>query len=85
LKPTLDTVWAANQTEALIWKLGRDKDGSGSFCFVPHSVRGLESLRRVPKPGGELRMFEHTGSHWVPFKKNLYLDVVKTITAEAPA
>jgi ubiquinone/menaquinone biosynthesis C-methylase UbiE len=93
---------------------------SCTFCSVPDPIRGLESLRRVLKPGGELRMFEHTGSRWFPFNlmmnlmtplsrqvgpemnrptvenvrragfqirevKNLYLDVVKTITAEAPA
>ena len=93
---------------------------SCTFCSVPNPVAGLESLRRVLKPGGELRMFEHTGSRWVPFNlmmnlmtplsrqvgpemnrptvenvrragfevrevRNLYLDVVKTITAEAPA
>ena len=90
-----------------------------TFCSVPDPVRGLEALRRVLKPGGELRMFEHTASRWFPFNvmlnamtlltrswgpemnrttvanvesagfrirevNNLYLDVVKTITAEAP-
>jgi ubiquinone/menaquinone biosynthesis C-methylase UbiE len=93
---------------------------SCTFCSVPDPVRGLESLRRVLKPGGELRMFEHTGSRWFPFNlmmhvmtplsrrfgpemnrrtvdnvrragfrvrevKHIYLDVVKTIRAEAPA
>jgi ubiquinone/menaquinone biosynthesis C-methylase UbiE len=93
---------------------------SCTFCSVPNPVAGLESLRRVLKPGGELRMFEHTGSRWFPFSlmmnvmtplsrrvgpemnrptvenveragfrirevKHIYLDVVKTITAEAPA
>jgi ubiquinone/menaquinone biosynthesis C-methylase UbiE len=92
---------------------------SCTFCSVPDPVRGLESLRRVLKPGGELRMFEHTGSRWFPFNlmlsimtplssrlgpemnrptvenvrragfrirevRHLYLDVVKTITAQAP-
>ena len=93
---------------------------SCTFCSVPDPVGGLESLRRVLKPRGELRMFEHTGSRWFPFSmmmhlmtplsrqvgpemnrptvenvrragfqirevKHIYLDVVKTITAEAPA
>jgi ubiquinone/menaquinone biosynthesis C-methylase UbiE len=93
---------------------------SCTFCSVPDPVRGLESLRRVLKPGGELRMFEHTGSRWFPVNlmmhlmtplsrrigpemnrptvenvrragfairevKHVYLDVVKTIRAEAPA
>jgi ubiquinone/menaquinone biosynthesis C-methylase UbiE len=93
---------------------------SCTFCSVPNPIAGLESLRRVVKPHGELRMFEHTGSRWFPFNvmmhlmtplsrqvgpemnrrtvdnvrragflvrevKHIYLDVVKTITAEAPA
>ena len=83
-------------------------------------MQGLEALRRVLVPGGELHMFEHTGSRWFPFNvmmhvmtlltrrlgpdmnrqtvgnveragfevqevNNLYLDVVKTIHARAPA
>jgi len=93
---------------------------SCTFCSVPDPVRGLQSLRRVLAPEGELRMFEHTGSRWFPFNlmlnlmtpltsrfgpamnrstvenvrragfrirevRHLYLDVVKTITAVAPA
>jgi ubiquinone/menaquinone biosynthesis C-methylase UbiE len=39
---------------------------SCTFCSVPDPVRGLEALRRVLKPGGQLRMFEHTGSRYFP-------------------
>jgi ubiquinone/menaquinone biosynthesis C-methylase UbiE len=38
-----------------------------TFCSVPNPVEGLRALRRVLKPGGELHMFEHTGSHIFPF------------------
>jgi ubiquinone/menaquinone biosynthesis C-methylase UbiE len=41
---------------------------SCTFCSVPNPVAGLQSLRRVLKPGGELFMFEHTGSKYYPFK-----------------
>ncbi len=41
---------------------------SCTFCSVPRPVEGLQSLRRVLKPGGELRMFEHTGSKYYPFR-----------------
>jgi len=40
---------------------------SCTFCSVPKPVEGLKALRRVLKPGGELHMFEHTGSHIFPF------------------
>jgi len=40
---------------------------SCTFCSVPRPVDGLNALFRVLKPGGELHMFEHTGSHIFPF------------------
>lgn len=40
---------------------------SCTFCSVPKPVAGLEQLRRVLKAGGELHMFEHTGSRIFPF------------------
>ncbi len=90
-----------------------------TFCSVPNPVAGLQSLARVLKPGGEIRMFEHTGSQIFPFNimmnimtpvsalagpemnrqtvdnvrragfvvkevNNIFLDVVKTITAIRP-
>jgi ubiquinone/menaquinone biosynthesis C-methylase UbiE len=41
---------------------------SCTFCSVPRPVEGLAQLRRVLKPGGELHMFEHTGSRYYPFR-----------------
>ena len=46
---------------------------SCTFCSVPNPIGGLKSLRRVLKPGGDLFMFEHTGSRYYPFKPMLDL------------
>jgi ubiquinone/menaquinone biosynthesis C-methylase UbiE len=40
---------------------------SCTFCSVPRPVEGLKALYRILKPGGELHMFEHTGSRLFPF------------------
>ena len=42
---------------------------SCTFCSVPRPVYGLGQLLRVLKPGGELHMFEHTGSKVCVFKQ----------------
>ena len=50
---------------------------SCTFCSVPEPVQGLKALRRVLKPGGNLGMFEHTGSHYFPF--NLMLNLMNPV------
>jgi ubiquinone/menaquinone biosynthesis C-methylase UbiE len=42
---------------------------SCTFCSVPDPVNGLKALHRVLKPGGQLFMFEHTGSKHYPFRQ----------------
>jgi ubiquinone/menaquinone biosynthesis C-methylase UbiE len=41
---------------------------SCTFCSVPRPVEALERLLRALRPGGELHMFEHTGSRYFPFR-----------------
>ena len=40
---------------------------SCTFCSVPNPIDGLKAIKRVLKPGGDLYMFEHTGSRYFPF------------------
>ena len=51
---------------------------SCTFCSVPNPVEGLKALYRVLKPGGELFMFEHTGSRLLPFRPMLDLMTLMT-------
>lgn len=45
---------------------------SCTFCSVSEPLEGLRQIRRVLRPQGTLRMFEHTGSHWFPFSAMLH-------------
>ena len=49
---------------------------SCTFCSVPNPIGGLRALQRVLKPGGDLYMFEHTGSRYYPFKPMMNLMTV---------
>jgi len=51
---------------------------SCTFCSVPNPVDGLKALHRVLKPGGQLFMFEHTGSRFYPFKPMMNLMTILT-------
>ena len=51
---------------------------SCTFCSVPRPVEGLAALKRVLKPGGELFMFEHTGSRYFPL--NMMMNFMSIVT-----
>lgn len=51
---------------------------SCTFCSVPNPVEGLRAMQRVLKPGGDLYMFEHTGSRYYPFK--IMMDAMTQLT-----
>ena len=51
---------------------------SCTFCSVTRPVEGLRELFRALKPGGDLYMFEHTGSRFFPF--NLMLDAMTPLS-----
>lgn len=46
---------------------------SCTFCSVPQPVDGLKKLYEVLTPGGQLFMFEHTGSRYFPFNIMMHL------------
>jgi ubiquinone/menaquinone biosynthesis C-methylase UbiE len=46
---------------------------SCTFCSVPDPIVGLRKLREILKPGGQLYMFEHTGSRFFPFNLMMHL------------
>jgi len=51
---------------------------SCTFCSVPRPVDGLAALHHALKPGGELHMFEHTGSRYFPF--NVMMNVMTPLS-----
>lgn len=51
---------------------------SCTFCSVPRPVDGLKAIHRVLRPGGELFMFEHTGSKLHPFRA--MMDLMSTLS-----
>jgi len=54
---------------------------SCTFCSVSRPVEGLREIFRALRPGGDLYMFEHTGSRYFPF--NLMLDAMTPLSRRA--
>jgi len=52
-----------------------------TFCSVPDPINGLKALAKVLKPGGEIRMFEHTGSAIFPF--SLMMNLMTPLSSRA--
>ncbi len=51
---------------------------SCTFCSVDRPIEGLREIFRVLRPGGDLYMFEHTGSRYFPF--NVMLDAMTPLS-----
>jgi len=74
-KPRVDAYDGEIETHAMdVHEMSFEDDSfdqiftSCTFCSVPTPVKGIEQLRRVLEPGGDLYMFEHTGSRYYPFR-----------------
>ena len=54
---------------------------SCTFCSVPRPIDGLRAVRRALVAGGDLCMFEHTGSRYFPF--SLMLNAMNPLVRKA--
>jgi len=85
-RPRLDAYDGEIETHAMdVHEMPFDDDSfdqvftSCTFCSVPTPVKGLAQLRRVLRPGGDLYMFEHTGSRYYPFR--LMMNLMTPLTS----